>query len=159
MLATGSMALLLSSFNFSATAPTERLGVVPAGRVNTNRGPWVRDEKSRELWEADDMQRRATSSYGHLEGGDEKSSGWGVPPRRIWKLALSNGKRLYDRYDYYIHRHSIWINGYALERQRVEWKGRPWRIDMFRDLYRVILISPEINTRTCVYWEIFHWIN
>ncbi|CCD43609.1 putative plasma membrane fusion protein prm1 protein [Botrytis cinerea BcDW1] len=67
----------------ASIAPTERLGVVPAGRVNTNRGPWVRDEKSRELWEADDMQRRATSSYGHLEGGDEKSSGWGVPPRRI----------------------------------------------------------------------------
>ncbi|TGO49511.1 hypothetical protein BCON_0208g00140 [Botryotinia convoluta] len=67
----------------ASISPIERLGVVPAGRVNTNRGPWVRDEKSRELWEADDMQMRATSSYGHLEGGDEKSSGWGVPPRRI----------------------------------------------------------------------------
>ncbi|THV51722.1 hypothetical protein BGAL_0101g00240 [Botrytis galanthina] len=67
----------------ASIAPTERLGVVPAGRVNTNRGPWVRDEKSRELWEADDMQMRATSSYGHLEGGDEKLSAWGVPPRRI----------------------------------------------------------------------------
>ncbi|KAF7952852.1 hypothetical protein EAE96_006077 [Botrytis aclada] len=67
----------------ASIAPRERLGVVPAGRVNTNRGPWVRDEKSHESWEADDVQMRATSSYGHLEGGDEKSSGWGVPPRRI----------------------------------------------------------------------------
>ncbi|KAF7895607.1 uncharacterized protein EAF01_009569 [Botrytis porri] len=67
----------------ASIAPRERLGVVPAGRVNMNRGPWVRDEKTQELWEADDVQRRATSSYGHLEGEDEKSSGWGVPPRRI----------------------------------------------------------------------------
>ncbi|ESZ90614.1 hypothetical protein SBOR_9002 [Sclerotinia borealis F-4128] len=71
----------------------ERLGTVSSGRVSSNRGPWMRDEKSREVWEADDMQRRATSSYGHVEGGDEKSGGWGgigngngglmVPPRRI----------------------------------------------------------------------------
>lgn len=68
---------------------TERLRVVPGGRVN--RGPWARDEKERELWEADDIQRRATSSYGHLEGGDEKAAGWAglgadslmVPPRRV----------------------------------------------------------------------------
>ncbi|KAJ8062707.1 hypothetical protein OCU04_009227 [Sclerotinia nivalis] len=62
---------------------SERLGVVPGGRANTNRGPWVRDEKGREGWEADDAQRRATSSYGLLEDGDEKSSGWGLPPRRV----------------------------------------------------------------------------
>lgn len=57
----------------------ERLGVVPRGRVN--RGPWVSDEKDREVWEADDLQMRATSSYGHLEGDDEKSMGWGLPRR------------------------------------------------------------------------------
>ncbi|APA16351.1 hypothetical protein SS1G_14299 [Sclerotinia sclerotiorum 1980 UF-70] len=62
---------------------SERLGVVPGGRANTNRGPWVRDEKGREGWEADDAQMRATSSYGFLENGDEKSSGWGLPPRRV----------------------------------------------------------------------------
>ncbi|RAL58760.1 hypothetical protein DID88_009175 [Monilinia fructigena] len=72
---------------------SERLGVVPSGRVN--RGPWVKDEKEREFWQADDVQLRATSSYGHLEGEDEKAIGWGgmvngsgngglmIPPKRI----------------------------------------------------------------------------
>lgn len=72
---------------------SERLGVVPSGRIN--RGPWIKDENERELWEADDVQMRATSSYGHLEGEDEKAVGLGgmgsgngngglmIPPRRI----------------------------------------------------------------------------